>query len=176
MPTISEILARRAAEAKAAAAAAEPTAPPPSPPPKRETIAETADLIESIDRIDPPGKHARAASRSLILKNTPMDKPGPRGQATPVTGPPEERALATTQGETIDITPADADPATTAWHAAMTSLESELVIMRDPQEPEVCWLALRAVDSPKRPPLLLHRLPWTLWDHPQTPRPANEPF
>jgi hypothetical protein len=40
----------------------------------------------------------------------------------------------------------------------------------------VCWLALRAVDSPKRPPLLLHRLPWTLWEHPATPATDDIPF
>jgi hypothetical protein len=168
MPTLSEIVAAK----KAAQSAAAPAAPPPSPLAKRESIAEAADLLEAIDRIDPPGKRARAVTRGLIL----TDKQPPRTeQPPPLPTQPEERALSTTAGEMIDTAPATSDPQVAAWNQAAVGLESELVVMSDPTDPTVCWLALRP--SKGRPlPLLLHRLPWTLWEHPQTPRTEDAPF
>lgn len=169
MPTLSEIVAaKKAAQAAAAPAAA----PPPSPPAKCESIAEAADLLEAIDRIDPPGKRQRAATRGLIL----TDKPLPRSDPpAPPPAHPEERALAATAGEMIDTSPATTDPELLAWNQASVGLESELVVMSDPADPTVCWLALRPVKG-RTLPLLLHRLPLSLWEHPQTPRPGDAPF
>lgn len=159
MPTIAEILAAKAAGATVAKKSPESAAP-------RESLAEKAATKEAIDRIDPPGKRARASATGLVLnKDMPVPPRENRGQATPVTGP-EERALSVTAGEVIDMTPSDADPLTAAWHQAAAGLESDLCVMRDPADPEACWLALRPKSGPHKP-LLLHRLPWLLWEHPQ---------
>lgn len=173
MPTIAEILAAKQA-AKAPAAAAEPR-----PAEKKLTLAEKAakieqerEVTEAIDRIDPPGKREKSESHratvGLVLnRNMPVPENGePRGQATPIGGP-EERALSATSGEVIDMTPVGADPATVAWHAAQSALESDLCVMRDPSDPEACWLALTSA-GPDRQPLLLHRLPWLLYEAPAT--------
>jgi hypothetical protein len=56
----------------------------------------------------------------------------------------------------------------------MNSFESSLCVMRDPKEPETVWLAIRP-DRDGLPPLLVHRLPWLLWDHP-TASHKPEPF
>lgn len=173
MPTIAEILAAR----KAAATN------PPAPEGRKETLAERAEAQAAMDRIDPPGKREAAAEmRTLTARITGLvlnkDMPVPprenRGQATPVTGP-QERALGARQGELIDMTPTGADEPTEAWHSALVSLESELCVMRDPEDPEACWLALR-MKSGSAFPLLLHRLPWLLWEHPAENRPPSEPF
>ncbi len=169
MPTIKEILAKKAAEKAAATKAT------------KMTLAESAAMQESIDRIDPPGKRpvATAAHKMLGIVVTkempPGDKNGePRGQATPIASvEPERRALGTTEGELIEVLPTGADATAAIWEAARTSLEADLCVMRDPEDPETCWLAIQ---SPGRPPLLLHRLPWLLYDHPSRPRPVNEPF
>ena len=165
MPTIAEILAARKA------AAAKPAPAPADPPAPRETLAERAATKEAVDRIDPPGKRERAAARGLVLnKDMPVPPRENRGQATPISGP-EERALGATQGELIDMTPTDAPAADRLWHSALASLESELCVMRDPADPEACWLALRSAGAESRP-LLLHRLPWLLWEAPD----SGEPF
>ena len=185
MPSIAEILARKAAEKAARQPAPAPAAADPQPSSPKLTLAEKVALKEAIDRIDPPGKPEAVtptASRilGLVVKSQelPKDSPNgePRGQTTPVAGPPaepERRALGATMGELIDMTPAGADAQTAAWETARTSLEGDLCVMRCPDDPETCWLALNA---PGRPPLLLYRLPWLLYDHPATPRPDNEPF
>jgi hypothetical protein len=162
MPTIQQILASRAAQ-KAGGAPA-PAAP-------RETLAERAATKEAIDRIDPPGKRERAPARGLVLnKDMPVPPRENRGQATPVTGP-ENRALGATNGELIDMTPANADPAKTAWHKALVSLETELCLVRDPSDPERAWLAIRLTDQ--RPLLIKDFL---IYDHPDTARPVSDPF
>lgn len=182
MPTIREILAaKQAAQAAVDALNGTPPADAPAAPDSPSlTLAERAELKEAIDRIDPPGEARAAASRAaragLVLSRRdpdPCPNGEPRGQETPVDGPPQ-RALSLTSGEEIDMTPVGADPATAAWHQAATALESELVVMRDPNDPEACWLALAPIGG-RLMPLLLHRLPWTLWDYPH-PRPENEPF
>lgn len=147
--------------------------PAPKPP---ETISEKLAAEAAMNRIDPPGKYQ--APEGLILRAGADEGPAQsRGQRTEIRGPqePEPRNLARTAGEGIDMTPAAADAETATWHAAMSAFETDLVVMRDPAEPEVCWLALRPLRS-GLPPILLHRLPWGLMGHPATPRPEGEPF
>lgn len=111
----------------------------------------------------------------VLTKDMPA-APESRGQRTPVRGPEDmERALGAKQGELFNMCPPNANSATQAWHQARVALASDLVIITDPDEPEVCWLALRP-ERGQLEPLLLHRLPWTLYDHPATKRPDNEPF
>ncbi len=78
---------------------------------------------------------------------------------------PEERSLSATQGEAIPMTPSNADAETQTWHAALNAFESELCVMRDPMDSEVVWLAVKSYRD-GMPPILIHRLPWTLWEHP----------
>jgi hypothetical protein len=85
------------------------------------------------------------------------------------------RSLSASVGEAIDMTPTNADAETATWHQALNAYDSMLCLMRDPYEPEVVWLAVRA-DRPSLPPILIHRLPWVIYDHPNTPRHPNEPF
>ncbi len=92
-----------------------------------------------------------------------------RGQSHPVLGLEEtERRLGAT---TVGATVAAGLPKTKAsetWDLAANSFESDLCLMRDPTDPEVCWLAVRHLDC-THPPILIHRLPWLLWDHPDAP-------
>ena len=175
MPTIAEIIAAKQAAKKAPAPApAASTVAQTSKP--RESLAERIATDEAMDRIDPPGKRERDAEVRKRVRGIVLTKELPagenRGQATPVQGP-EERALGAVAGELINMTPADASEETAAWHRALCGLESELCVMRDPTDPEVCWLALR---SANHPPLLVHRLPWLLWDYPQAEKPDGQPF
>lgn len=155
MPTISEIIAAKAGG-------------------KRPTMT---DVTEAINAIDPPGKDERSAKAKRLVglvlsKNDTVPPKGePRGQATPIGGP-EQRALAATEGELINLCPVDATQEQDAWHAAMTALEADLCVMRDPKDPEACWLALTSTTEGSAP-LLLHRLPWLLYDAPGT---EEEPF
>lgn len=175
MPTIAEILAAKKA------AAAKPETREQRSDVRKETLAERLENDALDARLAPVkpsvATAARKAARLILSKDLPSDMPNgePRGQATPIAGPPEERALSVTSGEVIDATPTGADPVTAAWHSAMCSLESELCVMRDPTDPEACWLALRSA-GPVSVPLLLHRLPWLLWEHPHQERQPNEPF
>ncbi|NQX00105.1 hypothetical protein HQ447_05550 [bacterium] len=141
---------------------------------KTETLAERVELKEAIDRIDSPGKSERVAaarkSAGLILNQSMPCAPESRGQATPIAGPPEPRGLGARVGEALTVLPAGADSATTMWHEALNAFETELVVLRDPVEPEVCWLAVRLGNG--LPPALLHRLPWPLANHPGCPRPV----
>lgn len=174
MPTIAEIIAaKKAATAAPIAATAAPI----------ETIAERIATKEAIDRIDPPGKLAVATqarkSASLILnRNMPPSHPNgePRGQATPISGPPEEpepRSLSETELEAIPMVPLDADEKLATWHAALNAFESELCLMTDPKDPERAWIAVR-LDGQEHLPILLKSLP--LYEHPRTQRPENAPF
>jgi hypothetical protein len=155
MPTIAELLA---AKGKA-----------------KQTKHDDTATREAIDRIDPPGKRVAG----IVLSKSLPGGPEPRGQRTPVMGPedlePEPRSLSRTAGEAIDMTPVKADNEVETWHAALNAFESSLCVMRDPKEPDVIWLAVRP-DREGLPPLLVHRLPWVLWNHPQEIRPDNEPF
>lgn len=147
MPTIAEIIAAKQAAATPPVA----TAPP----------VDVDPLLESaIDRIDPPAAGKRRAGLVLSAKTPlPVADVAEKGHHA------ELRSLSQPEGEAIPMTPANADKETTTWHEATNSFESSLCVMRDPKEPEVIWLAVRA-DRDGLPPILLHRLPWLLWDHP----------
>ena len=86
----------------------------------------------------------------------------------------ENRSLSQTSGEAIPMVPVNADPEEQTWHAALNAFETELCLMRDPQDSEVAWLAVRPYRS-GMPPILIHRLPWILWDQPHTTT-DREPF
>ena len=66
------------------------------------------------------------------------------------------------------MTPANADKEVATWHEALNSFETALCVMRDPTDLEVVWLAIRP-DREGLPPILVHRLPWLIWDYPHTP-------
>ena len=159
MPTIAEIIA-----AKKAASAANPT----------QTLCKpyvaTADDLEveaAIDRIDPPGKRRAGL---IISSKTPL----PKAEIEQKAAYKEERSLSQTKGEAIPMVPINADEMTTTWHEALNAFESELCLMRDPTDSDVAWLAVKSYRV-GMPPILIHRLPWTLWDQPHTPT-DREPF
>ena len=158
MPTIAEIIATKKAKSS-------PASPVPAPSAPRESIAETAELQEAINRIDAPGK----MKKRLLLKR----EEEPQSVLPPATPPePELRALSRTAGEALPLTPTGADAETTAWHQAAVMIESELCLMQDPSCPETAWLALRHPSRSQLPPLLLYRLPWVLWPSPASPSDA----
>jgi hypothetical protein len=158
MPTIAEIIAAKKVAAASAISAAK-AAPP------RQPTADDLEVEAAINRIDPPGKR-----RGLVVSNKP-----PLAQAT--TPPPahkENRSLSQTKGEAIPMMPSNADAETQTWHSALNAFETELCVMRDPMDSEVAWLAIRPYRA-GMPPILLHRLPWLMWDYPHKPT-ENEPF
>jgi hypothetical protein len=114
-----------------------------------------------------PGKR----SQGLVLSaSTPLPSPVPA-----VVLEPEIRSLSLPQGEAIPMTPTSADKEEATWHEALNSFESSLCVMRDKDEPEVIWLAVRA-ERAGLPPILLHRLPWLLWDYPMTINDSDIPY
>jgi hypothetical protein len=155
--TIAEIIA-----AKKVAAASQPKPAAAS----SQLTADDLELEAAINRIDPPGKR-----RGLVVSNKP-----PLAQATtpPPAAQPEPRSLSRTSGEAIPMVPSNADAETQTWHAALNAFESELCVMRDPMDSEAVWLAIRPYRD-GMPPILLHRLPWVLWNYPHPPT-ENEPF
>jgi hypothetical protein len=158
MPTIAEIIAAKkaasASQPKPAAASSQPT-------------AEDLELEALADRIDPPGK--RKAGLVVSIK-TPLQPAVIAEKAAHK----ENRSLSRTNGEAIPMVPINADPEETTWHAALNAFETELCLMRDPQDSEVAWLAVRSYRA-GMPPILLHRLPWVIWNYPHPPT-ENEPF
>lgn len=150
MPTIAEIIAAKKAAAAGAIAHGIATIP------KKPTAADL-ELEAAINRIDPPGKR-----KGLVVS---ANKPLAPAEIEKQPMQPERRAISQTFSEAINMTPVQADAEETTWHEAMTAFESQLCVMRDPNEPDVIWLSVR----PNRqglPPILIHRLPWTLWEHP----------
>ena len=138
----------------------------------KATPAEQADpmLEAAIARIDPPSLGKRRAG--LVLSaSTPL----PAADVAEKAHHAELRSLSQPEGEAIPMTPANADKETVTWHEAANSFESSLCVMRDPKEPEVIWLAVRA-DRDGLPPILLHRLPWLLWEHPMAIREDQIPY
>jgi hypothetical protein len=150
MPTIAQIIAAK--KAKAAV--------------KTQVSNDDRELDEALDRIDPPGKR-----KALVLSaSTPL----PAADVAQKAHHKELRSLSRSQGEAIPVVPVGADRETETWHEALNSFESSLCIMRDVNEPDVVWLAIR----PEReglPPLLVHRLPMLLWDHPNATY-SSRPF
>lgn len=111
-----------------------------------------------------PGK-----PKALVLSaNAPKDKP-----KVPAPDYYEERSLAVSEGQAIDMTPIEALPATTMWHEALNAFASELAITNDPKDPMHAWIAVFP-SGLQAPPILLNRLQYI--EHPQTIRPANHPF
>jgi hypothetical protein len=153
--TIAEIIAAKKAAAK-----------PPLPTVK-ESLSVDPMLEAAINRIDPPGKR-RAG---LVVSNKTPLQPAVIAEKA---AHKEKRSLSQTSGEAIPMVPINADPEETTWHAALNAFETELCLMRDPQDSEVAWLAVRSYRA-GMPPILLHRLPWILWDQPHTPT-DREPF
>ena len=148
--------------------------------PKPESIGDRVELQEAINRIDPPGKSvgATAARRSAgiilrkeLLELSELSELSKLSNEAPCG---ERRSLSQRQGEAIPMTPLNADLEATTWHQAMNSYETDLVVMRDPIEPEVAWLAVRPERS-DLPPILLHRLPWAIWNYPTAPT-ETQPF
>lgn len=156
MPTIAELIAAKKAAEQAAAAQAESPAPAPQSPLGKP---RTAGLVLTKDM--PKG----------------MENGEPRGQRTPIAetlpNQMDRRSLSEADGEAIPLTPTNASKAVSMWHEAMNAFQSDLCLMRDPNNPEFAWFAVR-LDHLPSDPLLLHRLP--LYEHPRTVRPDNEPF
>jgi len=161
MPTIAEIIAAK----KAAAAGSQPIKPAAAPP--RQPTAEDLEVEKAINRIDPPGKR-RAG---LVVSNkTPLQPAVIAEKAAHA----ESRSLSQTSGQTIPMTPQNADAAMQTWHSAQNALDSELCVMRDPQDLEAVWLAIKPYRAGMLP-ILLHRLPWLMWEYPHQPT-DNQPF
>jgi hypothetical protein len=156
--TIAEIIA-----AKKAAAGPTPAKPAPSTQP----TAADLEVEAAINRIDPPGKRRAGL---VISSKTPL----PKAEIAEKAAHKENRSLSRTNGEAIPMTPVNADPEQTTWHAASNAFETELCVMRDQTDSEAVWLAIRSYRA-GMPPILLHRLPWILWDQPHNPT-DNQPF
>ncbi len=151
MPTIAEIIAAK----KAAAAGHQPIKPAAAP---SQPTAEDLEVEKAINRIDPPGKR-RAG---LVVSNKTPLQPAVIAEKA---AHKENRSLSRTNGEAIPMVPINATAEERTWHEALNAFETELCVMRDPQDSEVVWLAVRPYRE-GMPPILIHRLPWTLWDHP----------
>ena len=104
-----------------------------------------------------PGK------RKPMILGTSIDK----GRLATPPEEPQPRALSQTEGESLDLTPANADELTARWHDCLNAFETELCVMRDPQDSERAWLALR-LSGREEAPLLLKS--FILFDHPQQTR------
>ena len=156
MATIAQIIA-----AKKAAAANGQTDP---------KVAADPMLEAAINRIDPPSLGKRRAGM-VLSASTPLAQADVAEKAHHA----ELRSLSKPQGEAIPMTPANADKEQATWHEATNSFESSLCVMRDPNEPEVIWLAVRA-EREGLPPILLHRLPWLLWEHPMSFYESDIPY
>jgi len=156
--TIAEIIA-----AKKVAAASQPKPAAAS----SQLTAEDLEVEAAINRIDPPGKR-RAG---LVVSNKTPLQPAVIAEKA---AHKEKRSLSRTNGEAIPMVPSNADAETQTWHAALNAFETELCVMRDPMDSEVAWLAIRPYRD-GMPPILLHRLPWLMWDYPHKPT-ENEPF
>jgi hypothetical protein len=102
----------------------------------------------------------------------------PEPEAPRQTVEPERRSLGGPKGEMVPVTPAHATPEEAAWHLAAQGLEGELCAVRHPDDPETAWIALRHPSNRALPMLLLHPLPWVLYDEavPGTVRPEDEPY
>lgn len=152
MNIVQLLAAKRAA---AAATSAQATAPPVAKP--------DLELEAAINRIDPPAAGKRRAGLVLSAK-TPL----PAAEIAEKAHHKELRSLSETKGEAIPLTPCNASREIETWHEAMNSFESALCVMRDPLDSDVVWLAIRA-DREGLPPILIHRLPWIIWEYPHPP-------
>jgi hypothetical protein len=158
--TIAEIIAAKKVAAASAISAGK-AAPP------RQPTAADLEVEAAINRIDPPGKRRAGL---VISSKTPLQPAVIAEKAAHK----ENRSLSQTNGEAIPMMPSNADAETQTWHSALNAFETELCVMRDPMDLEVAWLAIRPYRA-GMPPILLHRLPWLMWDYPHTPT-DSEPF
>lgn len=155
--TILELIAAKKAAAKTPAAA------PPA--------AHHDPMLEAaINRIDPPALGKRRAAGMILSIKTPP----PTAEVAQKAHNAALRSLSRSEGEAIPMTPCNADLEVTTWHEALNAFESQLCVMRDPMDSDVVWLAVRP-DRRDLPPILLCRLPWTLWDYPTAPT-EHEPY
>ena len=166
MPTIAELIAaKNAAKLNPPPPPVAAVAPPAA---KRESMAETMDLREAIDRIDAPGK--RRPSPGLVLTRSPSPSTDELAPPTPVIAEP--RALGARVGEALTV--AGPTPQAMAWDEVLNRWETDLVIMADPEPgSESAWLALRPMTGGGLP-VMLHRLPF--WPHPARRMTEDEPF
>jgi hypothetical protein len=164
MPTIAEIIAAK----KAAAATVQPVTDRPELDLSHDPIVDAA-INRIINRIDPPAAGKRRAGLVLSAK-TPLQP----AETAEKAHHSKLRSLSETQGEAIPLTPCNASKEVETWHEALNAFESQLCVMRDPLDSDAVWLAIRP-DRDGLPPILIHRLPWTLWDYPHAPT-ANQPF
>jgi hypothetical protein len=156
-------LAEKIAAKKLAVTASNPTV-------KQSLTVEIDHEAEAaIQRITQPGKH-----RGLVITPTTAKPKLPDvSQPVEILWEPEHRTLGSNAGEGIPMHPVDASPAVETWHHIVNSLASYLCIMSDPGDPEVAWLAIRAMGQ-ERYPILIQRFAY--WEHPNKVRPALEPF
>jgi hypothetical protein len=166
MPTILEIIAAKKAAAARNSYNVEWVQPSPT---VNQSLTVDLMLEAAINRIDPPAAGKRRAGLVLSAK-TPL-QPAEMAQKA---HHKELRSLSQPEGEAIPLTPCNASREVETWHEATNAFESSLCVMRDPQDSDVVWLAIRA-DRDGLPPILLHRLPWTLWDYPHAPT-DRQPF
>lgn len=152
MQTIAQILAAKRAAAPATSA-----------PTINEPLTVDLDLEAAIDRIDPPAAGKRRAGLVLSAK-TPLQP----AEIAEKAHHSELRSLTETKGEAISLTPCNATKEVWTLHEALNSFASALCAMRDPLDSDVVWLAIRP-DREGLPPILIHRLPWILWDYPHPP-------
>jgi hypothetical protein len=133
---------------------------------------EVADpmLEAAINRIDPPSLGKRRAA-GLVLS---IKTPPPSAEVTEKAHHAALRSLSRSEGEAIPMTPCNADKEVATWHEALNAFESSLCVMRDRMDSDVVWLAVRP-DRRDLPPILLCRLPWTLWDYPTAPT-EDQPY
>ena len=118
------------------------------------------DTQEAVDRIS-PGKR-----QSIVLTRSPEKVVQPQPQPMEI----EVRSLAATDGELVPVVPTTATAGEIAWHQAMNSFETDLVLMPDPIDPERGWIAIRAKGMEQHP-ILLKSFP--LYQHPQS---KQDPF
>ena len=134
-------------------------------------VAVADPMLEAaINRIDPPSLGKRRAAGLVLSIKT---KPQP-AEVVEKAHHAALRSLSRSEGEAIPMTPTNADKEVETWHEALNSFESSLCVMRDSMDSDVVWLAVRP-DRRDLPPILLCRLPWTLWDYP-TAVTEEEPF
>ena len=152
MPSIAEIIAARIA-AKQANPAADTT--------PRESMTEKLELDALDTRLAPVKPAVAAAARKVtgivLSRDLPASSPNgeARGQATPIR----------TLGE--PVTAPQPLSIAEAWGATLGCTEQDLCLLRDPTDPETCWLAVRHQEC-IHPPILIMRLPWMLWEPPMT--------
>ena len=125
-----------------------------------ETMAAMIDAKASIDRIDPPGKFPMVLSAAMPLHPADIAQKAHHAAARKLSQP---------------LSPAAPLPTAEAWGSVLGCTEQDLCIMRDPADPETCWLAVRHQEC-NHAPILILRLPWTIWEHPQTIRPEDIPY